>query len=35
MCQNIVKSQCLPLLKAFMTFFKTVPNLKLTAQEAT
>ena len=34
MCQNIVKIHCLPVLKELMTFFKTVPNLKLTAQEA-
>ena len=32
-CDNIVKSQCLSVLKAFMTFFKPEPNLKLTAQE--
>ena len=33
MCENIVKSQCLLVLKAFLTFFKPEPNLKLTAQE--
>ena len=33
MCENIVKSECLSVLKAFLTFFKPEPNLKLTAQE--
>ena len=33
MCENIVKSQCLSVLKGFLTFFKPEPNLKLTAQE--